>query len=223
MITAQHNYSEKLRYSHGYDNLSEMTLARLTDDRLLRDVILRVGNLTRAHGILCVCEEYDEQERTERLAEAISGLIEGGLDPKVIKASGLEPLARHFSNQLIGYAPPRVNVKRIAGGRLIAYAAYGKAARRVLYGLLNSDIRPDVFWDNAAKPGESIDGISVVPPDFMGLRESDIVLVLLKDNVIAKEVGEELLHKVAPDHIISFYSVMDYLCEYFYGGEYEKD
>jgi glycosyltransferase involved in cell wall biosynthesis len=223
ILTAQINYCKKLRYSRRYDDLAEMALARLTDDRLLRDVILRAGNLSRAHGVLCVCEEYDELEQTERLAEVISSQIEGGIDPEAVKESGFEPLARHFSNKLIGYDPPSINIKRMATGRIIAYAAYGKAACRVLYGLLNSNIRPDVFWDIAAKPNDSIDGIPVITPDFASLREADIVLVLLKDNIIAEKVGEILRLGLSSNHIFPLYGVMDYLCEYFYGGKYEKN
>jgi hypothetical protein len=119
---------------------------------------------------------------------------------------------------VIGYTPPKADIKRKPGGRVIAYAAYGKASHRVRHGLLNSDIRPDVFWDIAAKPGDSIEGVPVVEPVFKSLREDDIVLVLLKDNVIAEKVSRELLRKLSPGHIFSLYSVLDYLSEYFYGG-----
>ena len=122
-------------------------------------------------------------------------------------------LAEYITNRLIGYVPKTNEIE--SGGRLIAYAAYGKAALRVRAMLLDSNIRPDVFWDINAGDGDAIDNIPVLKPGFNSLCSDDTVMILLKSPEICSSVLKQLESMEICDNVWCFINVQDYLVRYY--------
>jgi hypothetical protein len=121
---------------------------------------------------------------------------------------------RYVSNKILDYCPKALDIKR--NGRIIAYSAYGKGLYGLKAALLGSDLRPDVFWDKAAKPNDCIDDISVEVPQFDTLTKNDTVLVLLKLNSHIVVVVNAIKDSQAKTYY--YFDVMDYLVEYHFGG-----
>jgi hypothetical protein len=138
------------------------------------------------------------------------------IDTKKSRAAGIEVLHRYVGNYLIGYPNRDININRESGGRVIAYSAFGSASSRIRRGLLNSDIRPDVFWDIAAKSGDNIEGVPVHTPAFNSLTENDTVIILLLKIDIAKSVTEYLRQIPSVPNIWYYFDVLDYLARYFF-------
>ncbi len=122
---------------------------------------------------------------------------------------------RFVSNKVLNYRPKTLDIKRT--GRIIAYSAYGKGLYGLKNALLTSNLRPDVFWDKAAKPNDRIDGISVEVPQFNTLTKNDTVLVLLKLKSHIIEVVNAIKNSQAK--VYYYYDIMDYLVEYHFGGK----
>ncbi len=101
--------------------------------------------------------------------------------------------------------------KTAPDGRIIAYAAFGRAAARILPLLLKSDLRPHIFWDIQACRDSEIDGIPVVPPRFDSLTAGDTMLILLRSRPIIEDVEEQLTAAAASPDIWHFDDVQEYL------------
>ncbi|MDR3310417.1 MAG: glycosyltransferase family 2 protein [Oscillospiraceae bacterium] len=135
---------------------------------------------------------------------------------ETVRLSGFAPLFRFVSNALTNYDCLVQDITRQnPTGRIIAYAAYSKAASGICKGLLNSNIRPDVFWDIAAKENDDIDSVPIQYPDFDSLTQDDTVLLLLRDAHIATEVADKLASTNA-GHIYRFFDVLDYLAKFYF-------
>ncbi len=224
-VTSRASYDENLHYLRRRNDLTATVLSRQAGEKVLMGVVLQAGNLIREHYQMCVFPEYNEREAAQKLVEIINGSrwADAKISAVAAEKSGFEPLARYFGNRVVGHAPVISRFKKKPGGRMIAYAAYGRSSRRVRYGLVRSDIRPDVFWDSAAKPGDSIDGVPVKPPDFKSLLPLDCILVLLRDVTIISHVSAEIGGRLPEKNVFQFYEVMDHLAEFFYGGNTEAD
>jgi hypothetical protein len=217
-ITSLVDYSKSMDYLRRREDITAKTIKAITP---VNGALLKAHSLLTWHILLSAYKEYDEPEQAGRLAGLInqSGLIERKIDTNAVAQSGFESMARFFGNRVIGYNPPKTDIERKSGGRIIAYAAYGKALHQIRHGLLRSDIRPDVFWDIAAKPGDSIDGIPVIEPDFESLSPNDTCLVLLKDTLLAETVLNGFASKLLEENVWLYYEVLDYLSQYFYCTE----
>jgi glycosyltransferase involved in cell wall biosynthesis len=220
IMTSLTGYEKHLRFKKEYSDLTAKALTGRTQNKLLLESLLSAHSLIASHYHLSSFVEYDDPVQAAKLADIInlSGCMESKIEAGVAKQSGFEPLERFFSNKIIGYKPPETEIKRKPGGRIIAYAAFGKAAKYVRHGLLRSNIRPDVFWDIAAKPGDAIDGIPVTGPCFESLSHADICLVLLKDVSIIKNVLDEFADKLPRENVRLYYEIVDCLAECFYGS-----
>jgi hypothetical protein len=215
--TSRKDYNDNLRYASSRNELTITMLKHAIEKEPRLSVILQAGNLIRLHNILWPFEEYNEQKAIKEFVGLINQSSSNcQLDMEKALFYSFKLLARFFSNRTIGYKPRR-DIKRKHGGRVIAYAAFGIAAKSLLNALLHSGIRPDVFWDIAAKSGDNIDGIPVTPPDFDSLQENDIVLILLIKATIAKDVGKRLACKLPGGNLYYYYDIMDHLAEYLYG------
>jgi hypothetical protein len=216
-VSSVRSISDGISYLNERKSFTESVLSRLTRVTPLIGELLQMGYMTREHHKLCPYAEYDELGQAGKLAHLLNESGRMRIDGGIVAESGFEPLARHFSNKVIGYTPNQINIKRKPGGRVIAYAAYGKASRQIRHGLLRSDIRPDVFWDIAAKPGDNVEGIPITLPDFEGLHPQDICLVLLKDALIFRNVLNELASRLPSESVWLYYEVVDHLAAYYYG------
>jgi glycosyltransferase involved in cell wall biosynthesis len=141
-----------------------------------------------------------------------------GLDAKTRNRSrGISAVfTGYITDQLIGHVPKRKAVN--PNGRVIAYAAYGKAAMGARDMLLESDIRPYIFWDKSACIGDTIDGISIETPDFESLSSDDTVLLLLKSSAIIRTVLKQVKASGVRCNIWFLNDVRDYLVRNQDGG-----
>jgi len=180
--------------------------------------LLKIGYKIHENDFLSRYPQYNEHSASIELAEIIrnSGYSVDKRIEDIVRHSGFRILARYISNRIIGYVPQSVGITRHPGGRIIAYAAFGSAASSVRSGLINSDIRPDIFYDAAATPGIHIDGIPVILPDFSDLHSHDTILILLKSRQISKVVNESLQDSPAHANVWCYYDVLDYLVDYYY-------
>lgn len=131
-------------------------------------------------------------------------------------SAGTTVLSRFFSNYILGFLPKKVAIRHKPGGRIIACAALGTAAGYIMSGLLASDIRPDIFWDAAAMPGDQIDGIPVMKPYYSELGAKDTVLALMKNVKYAQEVKDTVENLNVGCDIWFFYDILDYLADFFF-------
>jgi len=189
----QKTNDEKMRFVVEYDALVRRVLSsrkNLTDkDHALLDIGYMVHRLRYAIRF----PGFDNIEAARKL---VAQLNESGLHSKMLcveKAEEMDilTLIRLITNQLIGKKFSE-KIERTAGGRVIAYSAFGKASQQIKAALLCSDIRPDVYWDIQAYPGDSINGIPVAQPDFDSLCSHDTVLLLLKDKSIIATVTQQI-------------------------------
>lgn len=183
------------------------------------EYMMTIFELIFAHHRTSKFPEYNEIMEMTEFVRTVNKYVWHArpIDITTAKASGYAVLIRHFGNKMIGYTPHPALLERMQNGRIIAYGAFGIRAKSVMQGLLNSPLRPIVFWDISAKDNDSIEGIPVVKPDFSDLNANDVVLLLLTKNGVVMEVYEKLRLTPARDTIFNFYDVLDYLAAYYYG------
>lgn len=155
--------------AHGKLNSYTMSLISLSEIIFYRDLILL---------------EMQEKDDIEILIDMVNILNNSSLLKSKIKIDDARKMEtglfyKCISDFLIGYPAKEIEIKKKDNGRIIAYAAYGKKLNSIINGLLNSDIRPDVFWDILAKPDDQIDGIPVARPLFESLTQNDTILLFL--------------------------------------------
>ena len=168
----------------------------------------------------CFTKNEDERTSAKMLLKRMKKLkkINRFIDPKIAYKSGVFLLSRYFDG-IYGskaLASDKINEGRSKEGRVIAYAAYGNASTELRNGLINSDIRPDVFWDVAATHNDTVDGIPVLVPDFASLTENDSVLMLLKRRSLVNDVVKTLNKTMAKDSVWTYENVIDYLMDYYF-------
>jgi len=200
-------------------NLTEKIFGANNESNHYGRFLLDIGQVANGHYFLSRFPEYDEAVASKKLVEIIgrSGLNFGRLNNETVSQSGCEIALRYISDKLIGRENvTRKSISRIENGRLIAYAAFGHAAKRVETGLLNSDLCPDIYWDIKAGKEDFIKGIPVVCPDYDSLKIDDTILMLLFDNSIARAVTRQVEGAPQYGNIWYFNDILDYLVGYYY-------
>ncbi len=180
--------------------------------------IIKASRILHYHYAVKRLDDGQEAEAARKLVQCVREYCgeSAKLNADTAAMSGVEPLVRFLANKVNGVGAAE-RIARKESGRIIACAAYGRAARFISTGLLNADIRPDVFWDAAAKEGDEIGGVPVMKPDFENLGADDVVLILLF-SYTAKHYDDRLRAVEARDNIWYYYDVLDHLAEYYYGG-----
>jgi len=212
-------YDRRLRYVDQFHILVENTFRDLKKPSAYESFLLSAGRLASNHYYLALFPQYDEDVIAQRFVELLStsGFGFDKVNMKSIKDSGCHIAVRFVSDKLIGReARQDACIQRMGNGRVVAYAGYSRAAKRVEKGLLNSDIRPDVFWDIRAEDGDSIRGVPVTRPDFGSLSSYDTVLVLLWNNIIADTVTNQIKTESDCGQIWYYDEILDYLVRYYY-------
>jgi glycosyltransferase involved in cell wall biosynthesis len=132
------------------------------------------------------------------------------LSGRQITVNNLDLFHRAFSNVIIGYKNIET-IERKPGGRIIGYAALGRAAKILLTEVFDTTLSPDTLWDVAANANSEFSGMKVTKPDFASLTGNDIVLVFLKDPQIAETVSYQLESTDTKGNIYYYYDILDYV------------
>ena len=211
--------SEKTK--HWIEQYYELVKKSITAHKTLSayDIaLIDIGCLIFQHSFICVFPQYDDIEMTGRLLETINrnGLSDSAIFGYKSESGGFFPLSRYISNRLIGYVPCPIRITRRGRGRIIAYAAFGRAARGIETGLCNSGVRPDVYWDINARESSEIDGIPVIKPEFDSLCGDDTLLLLLKNPAIISDVIQQLKAAPALANYWHYDDVADFLTEHYF-------
>ena len=216
------SYSERYSFTKQYLTLIEITLSSKIEINSDIHNLLQISRIIIEYESLFTFLEYDEIKSIQNLVNIIQMTTwkDDMIKNSTALLSGFYILARYISNKMIGYASRYLPIKRKGTGKIIAYAAFGRASGKIKCGLINSNICPDVFWDIAAKDDDYIDGIPVIKPDFRSLDSDDIILILLVDIKIAKTVAEQFQATCVGNNIFFFYDVADYLVNYYFDNNY---
>jgi glycosyltransferase involved in cell wall biosynthesis len=213
-------FADRAAYAEQRYLLAEKTFLALKEPDNYDNFLLEMGNISMHMYHLAFFEEYDDAAIAESLVSVISK-YERGFDnvSNAIKNSGCYVALRYISDKLIGReSVKRKYIDRSNEGRIIAYPALSRAAKRIETGLLSSDIRPNVFWDIRAENGGNIGGIPICKPSFEELTSSDVVLVLLRNKTIIDDVMHHLEAAQAQCDMLYFNDILDYLVGFYYDG-----
>ena len=220
ILTSNKSYLQKMEYALQYDDLLRRVLTtRGILDEYINQLLVIGYFIHKMENTWAFRDIYNNSEAAEGLAKLFneSGLSKGKtIDVNQAALSDFYSLKKYISNELVGLSKLNdlKSIKRKKNGRIIAYAAFGRAAMRVKSELLNSDIRPDVYWDIAAVEGDMIANIPVVKPDFESLNCEDTVLLLLKSKVLIDEVNSQFESHNVGTSIWDFGDVEVHLAKY---------
>jgi len=212
-------YEKRLEYVNQRYLLIEKTFNDIKNPNEYERFLLDIGIFVLYHFYLALFPQYNESATSEKLIEVLykHGVYIEEINKCKIDKSGCFIAMRYLSDKLM--ARNEVQCKKIVrkgSGRIIAYAGFSRAAKRMETGLINSDIRPDVYWDIKAKSGDIIRGIPIVQPDFKSLSNEDIVMILVWDNLITNIVTEQIKKASDCRDIVYYDEVLDYLTGCYY-------
>ncbi len=206
------SYAKKSLYISEYDALIRKVLS--SRKKLDRDDerLLELGKYFQKMIFGCIFDgEYNDMQALTELT-AILNDRQSGIKGRYRQNINPMILFSYIARDIIGC--PLLKPECMRNRRIIAYAAYGKAAQSLAPELAASDIRPDVFWDKNAKHADTIDGIPILEPDFNTLTENDSVFVLLKRKDLIEEVTANIAPTPARNNIFYYTDVM--YCLYFF-------
>ena len=194
-------------------------------DVLLKDnqPQITIALIELSYFVLCIRMTKKYPEATEYVKEQFELFKETILNSSILSPEILNGIVltldninifwRGFTNVIIGNKPIINTIKQNSNGRIIAYAALTQKAKYELLCILNSDIRPNLLWDAAAKDNSEVNGIKVTKPDIGSLTEKDTVLVFLQDKNIAMSLSDELEATKAKGNIYYYYDILDYVSQ----------
>jgi glycosyltransferase involved in cell wall biosynthesis len=218
IITSLASFENCLEFLDSWSALVMRTLVKcdIPEEKKARYVaIAEIGSVY--HIVSCAVKYSHErafvEARVNELVDKIntSRLLNFKIPVGAVNAENIFAFYRTFSNRVIGYRPKHAGISRKPGGRIVGYAAYSETARKAMPMLAGTELRPDVLWDIAAKPGAEAFGIPVAYPDFDALRSNDTVLVLLTKAVVVKEVSDRLNASRAAANVCCYYDLIDHL------------
>lgn len=100
--------------------------------------------------------------------------------------------------------------------RVIAFGAKGWLGSELLPALFASPWTPTVLWDNAANPGEVINGVPVEIPAFEILGQEDLLLVIPRNIVPQQYVKEQVENHRCGCKCLYHFDILELLAAYFY-------
>ena len=208
-------YEDRIIFEFQYDSLIKAVLSSRKTLSEKDIAIMNIGSHIHRVNFRCTMKGEHECEDDSRdlinLVNSYFSDTENEINVEKAICIDYSVLAKHVTDTLIGISPQKWNRKE--NGRMIAYAAFGKAARRVKTLLLESAIKPDVFWDKEAYVGDTIGGVPVVKPDFGSLMPDDTVLILLTSQTLVKEISDQIAAVSVSSEVWYFDDVQEYLAK----------
>jgi hypothetical protein len=186
------------------------------------DHIVGLQELSLTHSIIQLMHQFDvdnkelcraEADKFNRQLREYNLLLPSALGNREINFDNIVAFFQALGNAILGCESVMEAIAPWGGGRIIGYAALGRAAKGLLPAVLDSPLRPDLLWDAAAKEYSQHSGIKITKPDFDNLTGTDIVLVFLKKASVAEEVSNLLEATAAKGNIYYYYDVIDYLAK----------
>ncbi len=125
---------------------------------------------------------------------------------------GFRIFHRVLSNRIIGLKS--TDISKLSYKRIIAYG-HGKVGRSLLPLLVETKLKPTLIWDKNATGRYSFDDIPIRKPDLSTLSDDDLVVVLISDLEMAKEVYE-MFDGDNRKNFLPYSDLLDYLGDFYF-------
>jgi len=217
IMSALQTIQGSIDFTRKYDALIKDILEKYITLGVYEQSLLEISHIIHQAGSMSKFPGYDWKGEVCKLTNQLNKieLTTTPIEDEKAVLLGILTLSRLAKWKIVGYKFPILQKKNIR--KLIAYAAFGTAAKSVKSSLLTSDLRPDVYWDIDAHDGDSVNGIPVVKPDFNNLTPNDTILMLLKSAPLIKTVTEQLKNAQPNITIWFLKDVQDYLTRFHLG------